>query len=396
MVKSDNDKIRKILLTDGQQRKTLNTARSLGKNGYEIYACEVTRFNPTAFSKYVKGFIKSPDPNHEREEFIKWLKATVKELDIDLVIPMDDGSMEAVVGAYDELNNLCKLAIPPVKSYSELCDKSNQLRLVEASEVDAPMTWRINELEDIRQFEDFSGYPLLIKPRKSGGSRGIRKVSDYKELCVAYEEVHNIFPYPLIQSFIPLGPRVDVCLLYDELGQPIAGFVQEEIRHFPIEMGPSTVQRSICDKELVQKTIDMLKPVKWKGIIEVEYMMDIISGRFYFMEMNTRFWASLYTAIISGVDFPNMLIKSLEGETQYPLFDYKEGLYGRWLLPGDIMHFIMSRDRFKMKPRFLSGKRKNVYDDIVSREDPLPVLGFLMAILRYVLDIRMWKLFFKR
>lgn len=396
MPKSDKAKIRKILLTDGQQRKTLNTARALGKSGYEVYVCEVTRFNPTAFSKYVREFKKSPDPNHESEEFVKWLKATVKELEIDLVIPMDDGSMEAVVGAYDELNKLCRLAIPPVKSYFELCDKSNQLRIVEESELDVPVTWRINELEDLRQFEDFTGYPLLIKPKKSGGSRGIRKVADYNELCMAYEEVHSTFPYPLIQSFIPLGPRVDVCLLYDELGKPIAGFVQEEIRHFPIKMGPSTVQRSIYDKELLQRTVDMLNPIEWTGIIEVEYMMDITTGRFYFMEMNTRFWASLYTAIIAGVDFPTMLVKSIEGDKQDPVFDYKEGLYGRWLFPGDIMHFIMSSDRFKMKPGFLSGKRKNVYDDIASGDDPLPVLGFLMAILRYVLDIRMWKLFFKR
>lgn len=396
MVKNDNEKIRKILLTDGQQRKTLSTARSLGKNGYEIYACEVTRFNPTAFSKYVKEFITCPDPVHETEEFIKWLEATVQELDIDLVIPMDDGSMEAVVGSYDVLVNHCKLAVPPAKSYVELSDKSNQIRILESSELDYPVTWRLSSLDELTQFQDFGGFPLLIKPRKSGGSRGIRKINSYEELCLAYEEIHKIYPYPLIQSFVPLGPRVDVCLLYDEMGQPIAGFVQEEVRHFPIEMGPSTVQRSVRDEELLQKTIAMLKPITWRGIIEVEFMMDIITGRFYFMEMNTRFWASLYTAIIAGVDFPTMLVKDMEGEKQNPVFDYKEGIYGRWLLPGDMLHFILNPSRFKMKPGFFSGKRNKVYDDIISGDDPLPTIGFVMAVLRYVLDIRMWRMFFKR
>lgn len=391
-----NNQIKRVLLTDGQQRKTLNTARSLGKKGYEVYICEVTRFNPSAFSKYIKGFKKCPDPSIESKLFVQWLIDIIVKLNIDLVIPMDDGSMEIVVNSHEVLSELCLLAIPPVESYKELSDKSNQIRLVEKSETLAPMTWIISDLNQLRQFEDFSDYPLLIKPKKSGGSRGIRKVDSYDELYSAYMEIHELYEFPMIQSFVPLGPRVDVCLLYDMHGDPVAGFVQEEIRHFPIEMGPSTIQRSIIDKELMDATIKLLEPIKWSGIIEVEYMLDVATGRFYFMEINTRFWASLYTAMISGVDFPNLLMKTLKCEAFDPIFNYKEGLYGRWLLPGDIMHFILNRNRFKMRPRFLSGRGSNVYDDIISGEDPLPTLGFILAVLRYVFDIKMWKLFFKR
>ena len=49
-----------------------------------------------------------------------------------------------------------------------------------------------------------------------------------------------------------------------------------------------------------------------------------------------------------------------------------------------------------MQPPFLAGKKYGVYDDIISSKDPLPTLGFILACLRYLFDINMWKLIFKR
>jgi hypothetical protein len=49
-----------------------------------------------------------------------------------------------------------------------------------------------------------------------------------------------------------------------------------------------------------------------------------------------------------------------------------------------------------MDPPFLAGKKHNTYDDILSRSDPLPTVGFILACLRYIFDIKMWRFLLKR
>lgn len=90
-------------------------------------------------------------------------------------------------------------------------------------------------------------YPLVIKPRKSSGSRGIIKVERPGDLVQAYKQIHALYPFPLIQEFIPTGPRYDVAMLFNKANQVRASFVQKEIRHFPLERGPSTLSfEPIC------------------------------------------------------------------------------------------------------------------------------------------------------
>jgi len=49
-----------------------------------------------------------------------------------------------------------------------------------------------------------------------------------------------------------------------------------------------------------------------------------------------------------------------------------------------------------MNPPIWGRKKYKVYDDILSKEDPLPLFGFILACFRYAFDIKMWKLMFKR
>jgi predicted ATP-grasp superfamily ATP-dependent carboligase len=63
-----------ILLTDGQQRKTLAAARSLGSRGVDVLVAEDTRFNPSGFSKYCRRFLVCPNPKDEPERYYEWLR----------------------------------------------------------------------------------------------------------------------------------------------------------------------------------------------------------------------------------------------------------------------------------------------------------------------------------
>jgi predicted ATP-grasp superfamily ATP-dependent carboligase len=262
--------------------------------------------------------------------------------------------------------------------------------------VRCPDTYLPKSEEDLVEISETAVFPLVIKPRKSSGSRGIRKVDNKNDLIEVFNELKREYSELMIQECIPLGDRYDVCLLFDQNQEVKASFVQKELRHFPIHMGPSTVQESIIDEELISRTVRLLEPLKWSGIVEVEYMIDKRNNQPVLMEINPRFWNSLELAVQSGVDFPYMLYQLCMNEEITVQKEYQVGRMNRWLFPGDILHFLLNPKRFSMKPSFFSGKNQSVYDDTFSLSDPLPGLILIVSCFRFAFSIKAWKMFFKR
>ena len=136
-----------------------------------------------------------------------------------------------------------------------------------------------------------------------------------------------------------------------------------------------------------------LKIMGWVGVAMVEFRVDSRDNVPKLMEVNPRFWGSLQLSILSGVDFPYLLYKMLtEGDVE-PRMNYKENVECRWMLPGDILWFLSAPNKLKTIPEFL---KFNTNYDILSLKDPGPTLGFILASLRYSLDLEMWKFVLRR
>jgi predicted ATP-grasp superfamily ATP-dependent carboligase len=104
------------------------------------------------------------------------------------------------------------------------------------------------------------------------------------------------------------------------------------------------------------------------------------------MEINPRFWGSLALAIEAGVNFPYLLLKLARGENIKPVEYYAIGKQCRWLLPGDLMHFIYNPRRARMNPSFFNFWRKDTAYDILSWHDPLPTLARVLTPLTFLYD----------
>lgn len=127
----------------------------------------------------------------------------------------------------------------------------------------------------------------------------------------------------------------------------------------------------------------------------VEFKMDPRDGVPKLMEINPRLWGSLQLAISAGVDFPCMMARlALEGDVAEQL-DYRESIIARWLLPGDILHFISNPGRFKLKPSFFKFFGKELIYDIISLKDPLPALSRILEMMVFLFDPEMRKIAFR-
>lgn len=380
-----------VLLTDAQQRKTLAAARSLGGKGIKVYIGENTRLALSSFSKYCHRPFVYPSPRSDTERFLSCMFNFIKKYRPDVFFPMDDDIIEAVAGHLKEFKKLTRVPIPEQDKLAAVGDKASLIKIAGKAGTPCPKTVSVNDLGELGSVLSCFDFPVVIKPRKSSGSRGIRYIFEKKDFIKNYLAVHKEYPFPVVQEFIPPGEKYDVCLLFNQDSKLRAAFVQKELRQYPLEGGPSTLQESVYRPDLIELALDLMKDTGWYGVAEVEFMVDPRDGLPKLMEVNPRFWASLQASISAGIDFPYLLYRlAVDGDIE-PHFNYRSGVRCRWLLPGDILHFLFNSKRLEMDPGFFQFRSNNLFDDIISRDDPGAVLGFCLGALRCAVDYKMWR-----
>lgn len=384
----------KVLVTDAQMRSSLAVIRSLGKQGIEVFAGEETRFATSFFSKYCKKYVVYPSPKKDKDDFVKNILDLVKKEEYDVIFPVADACLKPIVDNRDELSKYTHIALPENETFLKGYDKGCTLEIAIENDIPCPKTYF--DLDSVYEYKDNLDYPLIIKPRVGSGSRGFAICNSFDQLIHNYHDLEKEHGKLLVQEFIPFGGELGLYVLFNFDSEPRAHTVQERIRSYPVSGGPSTLRRTIKNKkseEAVKIGFKLLKAMNWSGVGMVEFRIDARDGSLKLMEVNPRFWGSLQLSILSGVDFPYLLYRLLmEGDVE-PVMDYKEKVYCRWFLPGDILWFLNSPKNLQNIRKFFSW---NVPDDIISKKDIGPTFGFLVASLRYMFNKEMWKFVLRR
>lgn len=373
-----------ILLTDGQQRKTLSAARSLGRAGHRVLVAEVTRFALARFSRHAALGLVSPDPATRPGRFLDWMIQAVARHRVDAVLPMDDASTELLTRLGGRVP--AAMLVPAAEQFRAGRDKAATLALAVRTGIRTPRTAPLAEA-----MAGVLGWPVVVKARLGAGGRGVRLAPDPSRLRQIAAAEPGLAQSHLLMEYIPPGRKYDVGLLYSPSGAFVAGFCQEELRGYPLWNGPSTLQESLHRPDLVALARRLLAPIGWRGPVEVEFLQPHGSAEPVLMEINPRFWASLDLAVQCGMDFPRWTAELALGGTPAVPEGYPAGNRCRWLLPGDLLHYLANPDRGRMDPPFFRTMDSRTRDDIIDRDDPLPVLGFAAAVLRHLLDLRMWR-----
>lgn len=386
-----------VLVLDGISRKSLPVVRSLGEKGIDVTVGEAVRFHTSGFSRYCKRTIVYPSPKKSEKEFVNFLFDELKRKRYSCIIPVADETVLAVVKHKDELKNLTAVPFPDSSVFLKAADKENTLKIAIELDIPCPKTIFVSDLTELEYLKDSLRYPVVIKPKESYGSRGIRYISEKKELIDEYKMAHRVYEYPLIQEYIPPGGAAyGVSALLDGLSEIKALFVHRRLREYPVTGGPSTQRVSVLKPEIANLGIRMLKALGWFGVAMVEFKVDPRDNTPKLMEVNPRFWGSLPLAILAGVDFPYLLYQLALGVDVEPVLKYKSGVKCRWLLPGDLLNFLSNLKRGKLETGFFSSFVNGTGYDILSSRDAMPILGVFLEAFRTVLDKERWRYVFKR
>jgi predicted ATP-grasp superfamily ATP-dependent carboligase len=382
--------MKSVLVTDGHFRKALAVVRSLGRRGVPVTVGERTFLNTSFFSKYCAKRLVYPSPRRFPNQFIEFLLKEVKKNRYDYLFPMEEETLLLTAKYHSEISTYTHLLISDLKQIEFVRDKRNLIQFAETHGIPIPKTHYLPPTQSLPPWGGREGLGYVIKPRISSGSFGIAYVKKEEDLIASYQRVHERYPLPMIQEWIPDGGGVyGLSALLDEASNIKAAFVHKKLRMYPVQGGPSTLREGVEHPQIMELGLSLLKSLNWVGIGMVEFKVDPRDGIPKLMEVNPRFWGSLQLAIVSGVDFPYLLLKMARGESFDPVLHYTVGKRCRWLLLGDLLHFFDNPNRFHLHPSFFQFFDPNTSYDIISKDDPFPLMGSVATLFTFLYDPEM-------
>ena len=172
------------------------------------------------------------------------------------------------------------------------------------------------------------GFPVLIKASAGGGGKGMKvseSAADFAaSLASAKREAKNSFgdDNVLIERYLQRPRHIEIQVFADELGHCVYLFERDcslQRRHQKvIEEAPAPGMTETRRRQMGEAAVAAAKAVGYVGAGTVEFIAEhdfTTSGRFYFMEMNTRLQVEHpVTEMITGLDLVEWQLRVASGE----------------------------------------------------------------------------------
>jgi propionyl-CoA carboxylase alpha chain len=167
------------------------------------------------------------------------------------------------------------------------------------------------------------GTPVLVKAAFGGGGRGmriVREIDDVVEaVASARREAASAFGNGTVflERFVESPRHIEVQIVGDQAGTLVHLFEREcsiQRRYQKIiEEAPSPVVDDTLRAQLCQAAVTAGKAIGYVGAGTVEFVLDA-SGRFYFLEVNTRLQVEHpVTELITGIDLVKLQLDIAAG-----------------------------------------------------------------------------------
>jgi pyruvate carboxylase len=185
------------------------------------------------------------------------------------------------------------------------------------------------------------GFPLIIKAAYGGGGRGMRVVQRESELDglldQAQSEAENAFGNPAVflERFVGRAKHIEVQILGDKHGNIVHLHERDcsvQRRHQKvIEIAPSVGLDETVRRELCEASVALAKEIGYNNAGTVEFLYDIDSKEWFFIEMNPRIQVEhTVTEVITGIDLVRSQILVAQG---HPLFGHEVDIPAQGEIP---------------------------------------------------------------
>jgi acetyl-CoA carboxylase biotin carboxylase subunit len=169
------------------------------------------------------------------------------------------------------------------------------------------------------------GFPLLLKASGGGGGRGMRVVEAAEEFVGLFEqataEAQAAFGRPdvYLERFFPQVRHIEIQVFGDTRGNYVQLGERDcsvQRRHQKlVEEAPSPVLEEATRRQMADAAMTLIRALNYVNAGTVEFIYDMHSGAFFFIEMNTRIQVEHpVTEMVTGTDLVTEQFRVAAGE----------------------------------------------------------------------------------
>jgi pyruvate carboxylase len=215
---------------------------------------------------------------------------------------------------------------PTPKLLQLLGDKTAARRLAASAGVSVlPGTeGPVSSTEAAEQIAGDIGYPVIVKAAMGGGGRGMRVVEEERQLAPRLEEAQgearaafgdaSVF----LEKYLPRTRHLEVQILADHHGNLLHLYERDcsvQRRHQKVvEVAPAANLDASIRSQLCDAAVQLARKAKYRNAGTVEFLYDVDSHRWYFIEVNPRIQVEhTITEVVTGIDLVRAQILIAQG-----------------------------------------------------------------------------------
>lgn len=177
---------------------------------------------------------------------------------------------------------------------------------------------------EIHALAEGIGYPIMLKASWGGGGRGMRVIEGKDQLLeqvnTAKREAAAAFGNDevYLEKLVRCARHVEVQVLGDRTGMVVHLFERDctvqRRNQKVVERAPALYLNESHRQELCGYALRIAKAVEYKNAGTVEFLQDVDTGRFYFIEVNPRIQVEhTVTECVTGIDLVHAQILVAQG-----------------------------------------------------------------------------------
>jgi acetyl-CoA carboxylase biotin carboxylase subunit len=215
---------------------------------------------------------------------------------------------------------------PPARAIALMGDKATARQM--AAKAGVPITpgseGTVPDAKTAHEAAALIGYPVLLKAAAGGGGRGMRVARNIDELPARFTEAAREAQAAFgngdiyVEKFLERVRHVEIQVLAD--GQTILHLGERDCsiqrrNQKLVEESPSPALDDAVRARMGDAAVRVCRQVDYRSVGTIEFILDAMSGAFYFMEMNTRVQVEHpVTEVVTGVDIVKAQIRVARGE----------------------------------------------------------------------------------
>ncbi len=175
---------------------------------------------------------------------------------------------------------------------------------------------------------DAVGFPLLVKSVAGGGGIGMLACDDPRELAAtvaqAMQQSRQAFGNPAVflEQLVGNARHVEVQVFGDGAGTVVTlgerDCSSQRRRQKVLEEAPAPGLDDATRAALADAARALLEPERYRSAGTVEFVLDVDTGAFHFLEVNTRLQVEhTVTEAITGIDLVEWMVRVAAGDTSF-------------------------------------------------------------------------------